>query len=52
MTTNQRGSGSSKSEHDKRSEAAKKAAETRKANDPHAFEKMGQKGGSQSHKNS
>lgn len=32
-----------------RSEAAKKAAETRKERDPEAFSKMGQKGGSRSH---
>ena len=34
-----------------RSEASKKAAATRKQHDPQSFSKMGQKGGSQSHKN-
>lgn len=35
-----------------RSEAAKKAAKTRKERDPEAFSKMGQKGGQRSHSGS
>lgn len=36
-------------DQEKKSAAAQKAAETRKKEDPQAFQKMGEKGGSHSH---